>query len=71
MNASHVQKRLPFWLLIVSSGLHEFLDNLQRRMNAIDNAMQAAYFAIQPISNPAELDNSATVTKINIQESVQ
>jgi uncharacterized alpha-E superfamily protein len=56
---------------IVSSGLHEFLDNLQRRMNAIDNAMQAAYFAIQPISNPAELDNSATVTKINIQESVQ
>jgi uncharacterized alpha-E superfamily protein len=37
---------------IISQGLHEFLDNLQSRMNAVDDAMYAVYFALQPISGP-------------------
>jgi uncharacterized alpha-E superfamily protein len=33
---------------IISGGLHEFLDDLQRRLNSIGDAVHDAFFALQP-----------------------
>jgi uncharacterized alpha-E superfamily protein len=34
---------------IIQSGLHEFLDNLQRRMNDVDDKIYETFFALQPV----------------------
>jgi uncharacterized alpha-E superfamily protein len=36
---------------IISSGLHEFLDDFQNKNNAIGNAISKTYFEIKPINN--------------------
>jgi uncharacterized alpha-E superfamily protein len=43
---------------IMNQGLHEFLDNLQLRMNAIDEALRTAYFALAPINQQSNLQGS-------------
>jgi uncharacterized alpha-E superfamily protein len=47
---------------IIQTGLHEYLDNLQARMNAIDDAVRATYFALQsipPSKNTSEENREA------------
>ncbi len=35
--------------VIIDHGLHEFIDNLQKKMNTIDEALNEAFFSIRPV----------------------
>ena len=36
---------------VISGGLHEFLDSLQRKMNYVDDAVFETFFALRPVAN--------------------
>ncbi|MFZ1025373.1 MAG: alpha-E domain-containing protein [Limnoraphis robusta] len=47
---------------ITEIGLHEFLDNLQRRINLIGEKMFETFFALEPILNPVTISSRQTIS---------
>ncbi|MEA5499568.1 alpha-E domain-containing protein [Limnoraphis robusta Tam1] len=47
---------------ITEIGLHEFLDNLQRRINLIGDKMFETFFALEPILNPVTISSRKTIS---------
>jgi uncharacterized alpha-E superfamily protein len=47
---------------ITEIGLHEFLDNLQRRINLIGEKMFETFFALEPILNPVTISSRKTIS---------
>jgi uncharacterized alpha-E superfamily protein len=47
---------------ITEIGLHEFLDNLQRRINLIGDKMFETFFALEPILNPVTISSRQTIS---------